>query len=867
MHKKKNKRGVFGKMINYLREYGSGLISNGYHIVPIRRGGKAPNGIAGWTTIEADLNQLGQWISAGFEGVGVLTKNNPAIDIDIMDEDISREMVERVNGAYPGGLIRVGKYPKTLLAYRTDAPFRKVRSNTYEDQFGDQHAVEILGDGQQYVAYAEHPDTLRPYTWHNEDNTASQGIFVVESASLPIIRLEDARLVVSWFEEIAQRKVLDGGWVKVRGGQGGGEGDGGDGGDTTEEHEREAFSNLRPRLNLTEAEILRALSSINADDYDKWIRVGMAIWHECGGSEEGFTYWHNWSIPSPRYTDERSCRIRWRGFRTRRRGRTITFATILHWAREVRMRENPLGEFKERYVYVADGDNVHDLGGLGHDKPLQLKEFKNMTANIITTVTVPAPTQANPERTTQKRVPVHQLWLTDLDRKTARGFAYVPTYKPILIDAEKKEYINTFHTPKFVNPCKTVIENGVEKLDEACCNELLAIFFRHMEYILPIEVEREWFYSWMSFNIQKPGMRCKVTPLLIATDHGTGRGWIVELMTSLLGGWNCEKTKMSTLNGESGAGQFQDYMNNSLLCCIEEVKDGDKRYGVTDTIRDYLTENTLEINLKYGAKATKPIYTNFFWMSNHADAVVLTEEDRRINVFKTEDKPKGNDYYERLYQWLEDKGDNSETGSTEGNTSDIVVDSDSPNFTLGGDGDNGDNNSGVPESNEDTSSEVYDRGGLKVSAGVACLWHWLNQRNISKFNWKRSMTNRSRRDMIENNMSEVERMFWNVVENPPYSIMTAKEIQDFMLSMAGEEIEMFVFQDNQKAQIRKLMQQHLQKQEQVKITKKVVKIDENSVTTLEGSVTTNEEKWMRFWGFRRGHSYTKAEMREMYEKR
>ena len=867
MHKKKNKRGVFGKMINYLREYGSGLISNGYHIVPIRRGGKAPNGIAGWTTIEADLNQLGQWISAGFEGVGVLTKNNPAIDIDIMDEDISREMVERVNGAYPGGLIRVGKYPKTLLAYRTDAPFRKVRSNTYEDQFGDQHAVEILGDGQQYVAYAEHPDTLRPYTWHNEDNTASQGIFVVESASLPIIRLEDARLVVSWFEEIAQRKVLDGGWVKVRGGQGGGEGDGGDGGDTTEEHEREAFSNLRPRLNLTEAEILRALSSINADDYDKWIRVGMAIWHECGGSEEGFTYWHNWSIPSPRYTDERSCRIRWRGFRTRRRGRTITFATILHWAREVRMRENPLGEFKERYVYVADGDNVHDLGGLGHDKPLQLKEFKNMTANIITTVTVPAPTQANPERTTQKRVPVHQLWLTDLDRKTARGFAYVPTYKPILIDAEKKEYINTFHTPKFVNPCKTVIENGVEKLDEACCNELLAIFFRHMEYILPIEVEREWFYSWMSFNIQKPGMRCKVTPLLIATDHGTGRGWIVELMTSLLGGWNCEKTKMSTLNGESGAGQFQDYMNNSLLCCIEEVKDGDKRYGVTDTIRDYLTENTLEINLKYGAKATKPIYTNFFWMSNHADAVVLTEEDRRINVFKTEDKPKGNDYYERLYQWLEDNGDNSETGSTESNTSDIVVDSDSPNFTLGGDGDNGDNNSGVPESNEDTSSEVYDRGGLKVSAGVACLWHWLNQRNISKFNWKRSMTNRSRRDMIENNMSEVERMFWNVVENPPYSIMTAKEIQDFMLSMAGEEIEMFVFQDNQKAQIRKLMQQHLQKQEQVKITKKVVKIDENSVTTLEGSVTTNEEKWMRFWGFRRGHSYTKAEMREMYEKR
>ena len=832
-----NLRGVFGNMVNYLRDYGSGLIQNGYHIVPIRRGGKAPNGITGWTTIEADLNQLGQWISAGFEGVGVLTKNNPAIDIDILDEDISREMVERVLGAYPNGLIRVGKYPKTLLAYRTDTPFRKVRSNTYEDQFGDQHAIEILGDGQQYVAYAEHPDTLRPYTWHNEDNTASQGIFGVESASLPIIRLEDARLVVSWFEEVAQRKVLNDGWVKVRDGQGG---TSGGEEDNFGNPETENFSNLRPRLHLTEAEILRALSSINSDDYDKWIRVGMAIWHECGGSEDGFTYWHNWSRPSPNYTDERSCRIRWRGFRTRRRGRTITFATVLHWARETRMRDNPLGEFKERYVYVADGDSVHDLGGLGHDKPLQLKEFKNMTANIITTVTVPSPTQANPERTTQKRVPVHQLWLSDPDRKTARGFAYVPTYKTILIDAEKKEYINTFHTPKFVNPCKTVIENGVEKLDEECCNELLAVFFRHMEYIVPIEVEREWFYSWMAFNIQKPGTRCKVTPLLIATDHGTGRGWIVQLMGLLLGSWNCNKTKMSTLNGESGAGQFQDYMNNSLICCIEEVKDGDKRYGVTDTIRDYLTENTLEINLKYGAKATKSIYTNFFWMSNHADAVVLTDEDRRINVFKTEDAPKGNDYYERLYQWLEDKKDGLETVEIDENT---------------------------PDSDEDNNAEIYDRGGLNVSAGVACLWHWLNQRNISKFNWKRSMSNRARRDMIENNMSEVERIFWNVVENPPYPIMTEKEIQEYMLSGGGDDDDRFVFSGNEKGQIRKLIQQHLQKQEQVKITKKLSEFEEDSVTTLEGQVTTINEKWMRFWGFKRGRSYTKAEMREMYEKR
>ena len=58
---------------SYLEKYGSGLMSNGYKIIPIKKGSKIP-AIKGWTKIDADLNQLEQWISAGFEGVGILCK-------------------------------------------------------------------------------------------------------------------------------------------------------------------------------------------------------------------------------------------------------------------------------------------------------------------------------------------------------------------------------------------------------------------------------------------------------------------------------------------------------------------------------------------------------------------------------------------------------------------------------------------------------------------------------------------------------------------------------------------------------------------------------------------------------------------------
>ena len=78
------------KEASYIQEYGSGLISNGYKIVPIRRGTKAPEGVTGWTKIDADHNQLERWISKGYEGVGVLCRNNPAVDIDVLDEKVSR---------------------------------------------------------------------------------------------------------------------------------------------------------------------------------------------------------------------------------------------------------------------------------------------------------------------------------------------------------------------------------------------------------------------------------------------------------------------------------------------------------------------------------------------------------------------------------------------------------------------------------------------------------------------------------------------------------------------------------------------------------------------------------------------------------
>jgi hypothetical protein len=387
--------------------------------------------------------------------------------------------------------------------------------------------------------------------------------------------------------------------------------------------------------------------------------------------------------------------------------------------------------------------------------------------------------------------------------------------------------------PEFANPCPTG-EDG--KPDEKCQGELLDTFFRHMEYIIPVEEEREWFYSWMAVNIQRPGKKSKVTPLLIATDHGTGRGWISQLMSLLLGSWNCTKTKMSVLNGESSAGVYQDFMNDSLLCCIEEVHDSDKPYGVEAKIRDYLTENTLEINVKYGAKLTKEVYTNFMFQSNHTDAMVLKAEDRRINVFRTIDGPKDGDYYEQLYGWLEPEGQSSKGTNTP------KVGSDSEKDAVSDEG-------------------FYDRAGAKVSAGVACLYHWLVNRDLTDFNWKTSMDNKSRRELIENNQTDIEYHFLEMVKNQPYPVMTRVEIEEYLAEQIVDSGDPFgELSNNEKKQIKKLREKHLGKQERIKISREP---NPNG----NGYVTLKKQREVIYWSLDKTTEFSSKELRAMYEDR
>ena len=78
------------------------------------------------------------------------------------------------------------------------------------------------------------------------------------------------------------------------------------------------------RTDLSESELRDALSMIRADDYDTWLRVGMAL-----HSRDQFELWENWSATSTKF-QVGECARKWASFG----GAGITVATIIHLAKE-----------------------------------------------------------------------------------------------------------------------------------------------------------------------------------------------------------------------------------------------------------------------------------------------------------------------------------------------------------------------------------------------------------------------------------------------------------------------------------------------------------------------------------------------------
>lgn len=293
-------------MFSYMREYGARIADNGFNILPIRPMSKVPGvmtndsrwlNMAGWTRYccsrpNKDF-EIVMWCKWPDCGVGQACGWTVGVDIDIVQDPEVVKQIEafcrRTLGDTPAQ--RIGMAPKKLLVYRTLTPFGGFKKTP----------IEILGRGQQFVAYGIHPETGQPYYWPGES------LADLRFSDLPVVTEEQCRdFLEAAFEMIPpelrpQRLAEDG--------------------------SNEAHVAAYYQRGTVEA-IEDALPFIPNPDlpYEEWIRIGMALKGGLGDAAEAL--FHRWSALSKKNVPEVTAR-----FFSGARPISIGAGTIYHVAR------------------------------------------------------------------------------------------------------------------------------------------------------------------------------------------------------------------------------------------------------------------------------------------------------------------------------------------------------------------------------------------------------------------------------------------------------------------------------------------------------------------------------------------------------
>lgn len=672
--------------MNYWNEYGIALWENGFTVVPIippdsprPKAGKRP-AFEDWQKIENTRGQINGFVKKyASSGIGILTKHTPAVDIDVYDKDGVKHMMAVVEKKIGAGPVRVGRQPKKLVLCHTSEPFKKVKSATWEDDFGQRHAVEILGDGQQFVAFGIHPDTRKEYNWITEDTPVN----CAAALDLPEITLEIARDIADAFDAYAEKQ----GWMKVARAINGRAVDG-----EADDDDWAAMSTVT-KWDGTYDELRDIVMKYpDPENYENWIRVMAALQVSCRDQDEAKEIARDWSMQADNY-DESEFEYKWEKGFTHDAQTLVTIGTIIKTVHEIEEKEarEQVSEFTEAFNEVttmadwkAWADDFRKLRVFGIERQPTIdaakKAYKRLNESALTNKAVKeylsfdfsrADTpnwlkeyvfaQAQDAFVSRKTGVLlskgafdssHGRDIGDVEgglspNKFATDVVKIPIIHDVMYYPEmhggmqetkwtQKEgllgpefffddsgllRLNTFSPESIPKAAEKL-----SKLDKKAISIVKDLFI----VLFPDTKERTYVMDWLAHIVQHPTKRINYS-LLIRGAHGSGKSTIGVLMREMLGAQNIGYVSNSVMNG-----RFTDWAEGHILKIVEEVYDKGDRYSAVDKQKEFISNDRFQVEGK-GVKPRDVVNTSSKLMfTNHINALPLDENQRRYLVVSTQ---------------------------------------------------------------------------------------------------------------------------------------------------------------------------------------------------------------------------------------
>ena len=339
----------------------------------------------------------------------------------------------------------------------------------------------------------------------------------------------------------------------------------------------------------SESEVVDIISNYQADEYDIWVKVGMAV--KAWNPVEGKAIWDKWSESYPGYSIEDQ-NEKWQSF-NKTTGGMITLDSL--------KKRNAIDDLLADYIFLRDSDTYLNVNTKTTYSPAVLnKVMKRVFTGQRRTDSQPAIPLAV--------TAYHHA--AGAEERSTEGLIFLPIDKEI-VKVEGVAYANTYKGLQI-----TPVDGDVSEY-------LALVHFLCGEYA-------DHVLDHMAFTIQKPGSKIR-WQILLSGHARTGKSLMFQVMTRIFG------TAASVVDPTAGGTAFDDIFCQKKVVIMEEVYRPECRTYFNE-IKAKLANSDIELlNPKKRSMITQRNLYSIYMSTNHADALAFDANDDKLLVITTPD--------------------------------------------------------------------------------------------------------------------------------------------------------------------------------------------------------------------------------------
>ena len=232
----------------------------------------------------------------------------------------------------------------------------------------------------------------------------------------------------------------------------------------------------------------------------------------------------------------------------------------------------------------------------------------------------------------------NKLWWEWPQRRTVDRVEFIPGEPAEVTDEQGLQIINTFR--------------GFESTPELGDIQPFLDLFNHVTDSITAD-ERSWLMQYFAWPIQNPTAPKQFAAVMVhSKTQGSGKSYLGECIAAMYGDHGMTIGNPDLLT-KSAHNQF---LADKLFVVADEVLVGSR--NETDKIKNFVTATNFMVNPKYVDAYKAIAYMNWYFTSNHADALKITAEDRRWFVMHAQEARISQKLADQIRNWRSQGGIN-----------------------------------------------------------------------------------------------------------------------------------------------------------------------------------------------------------------